>query len=60
MPSNSRGPNKALRTLRIYFGRTVRDIRRQIGNDENCGASFLAALPGLDGPGAKATPAWAA
>lgn len=33
--------NKALRTLRIYLGRTVRDIARQIGNDEKLRAIFL-------------------
>lgn len=33
--------NKALRTLRTYLGRTVRDITRQIGKDETLRAVFL-------------------
>lgn len=33
--------NKTLRTLKTYLGRTVRDIRRQIGNDENLRTVFL-------------------
>ncbi|WP_037471967.1 IS5/IS1182 family transposase, partial [Sinorhizobium fredii] len=33
--------NKALRTLRTYLGRTIRDIRRQIGDDETLRAIFL-------------------
>ncbi|WP_180161689.1 IS5-like element ISRm13 family transposase, partial [Sinorhizobium medicae] len=33
--------NKALRTLRTYLGRTIRDIRRQIGDDEKLRSIFL-------------------
>ena len=33
--------NKALRTLKTYLGRTVRDIRRQIGKDEKLRSVFL-------------------
>jgi IS5 family transposase len=33
--------NKALRTLKTYLGRIVRDIRRQIGNDEKLRTVFL-------------------
>ncbi|OHV81791.1 IS5 family transposase [Ensifer sp. LCM 4579] len=33
--------NKALRTLKTYLGRTIRDIRRQIGNDEKLRSIFL-------------------
>lgn len=33
--------NRALRTLKTYLGRTVRDIRRQIGNDEKLRSIFL-------------------
>lgn len=40
-PHKFKRANKALRTLRTYLGRTVRDIRRQIGNDEKLRAVFL-------------------
>ncbi len=36
-----RRANRALRTLRTYLGRTIRDIRRQIGDDERLRSIFL-------------------
>jgi transposase, IS5 family len=41
--------NKALRTLKTYLGRTIRDISRQIAGEEALEAIQMASLPGIGG-----------
>lgn len=47
--------NKALRKLKTYLGRTIRDIGRQIAGDQGLDAVQMAALPGRHR--SRATPA---
>lgn len=50
--------NNALRKLKTYLGRTIRDISRQIaGEDEDRDDLQMPALTGIDGSGAETAPA---